>query len=71
MYGVKVGRKITVTVPDELVRRAKQATGLGLTPTVRKGLELVAAKQAYVGLRKLRGKIRLDIDLDRLRGDRD
>jgi hypothetical protein len=45
--GMATARKITVIVPDDLVRRAKRATGLGLAPTVRRGLELVAAKQAY------------------------
>jgi hypothetical protein len=63
-------RKITVVVPDELVRRAKRATGLGLAPTVRRGLELVAAKEACAGLRRLRGKVKLDLDLDELRADR-
>ena len=68
--GMKAQRKITVVVPDELVRRAKRATGLGLAPTVRKCLELVAAREAYDGLRRLRGKLKLDIDVDRLREDR-
>lgn len=67
---MKAARKITVVVPEDLVRRAKQATGLGLAPTVRKGLELVAARQAYSELRKLRGKVKLAIDLDALREDR-
>jgi hypothetical protein len=67
---MKAARKITVIVPEELVRRAKRATGLGLAPTVRKGLELVAAREAYSGLRKLRGKLDLDLDLDELRRDR-
>jgi hypothetical protein len=68
--GMKAARKITVIVPDELLRRAKRATGLGLAPTVRRGLELVAAREAYAGLRKLRGKVKLEVDLDELREDR-
>jgi hypothetical protein len=67
---MKSARKITVVVPDELVRRAKRATGLGLAPTVRKGLELVAARQAYDEIRKLRGKVELGIDIEELREDR-
>ncbi|HEX9622626.1 MAG TPA: hypothetical protein VF989_20935 [Polyangiaceae bacterium] len=67
---MKAVRKITVVVPDELLRRAKRATGLGLAPTVRKGLELVAAREAYSELRKLRGKLDLEVDLDELREDR-
>jgi hypothetical protein len=70
MAGMKAARKITVVVPDELVRRARRATGLGVTPTVRRGLELVAARDTYRKLRRLRGKLRLAIDIDRLREDR-
>lgn len=68
--GTRTARKITVVVPEELVRRAKRATGLGLAPTVRKGLELVAARKAYSTLLGARGKVELDLDLDALREDR-
>ena len=63
-------RKITVEVPDELLERALRAAGAGVTATVRRGLELVAAGQAYDDLRALRGKVRLRLDLERLREDR-
>ena len=63
-------RKSTVEVPDELLERALRATGAGVTATVRRGLELVAAGQAYDDLRALRGKVRLRLDLERLREDR-
>jgi len=36
-------QKVTVMLPRELVERAKRASGLGLTPAIRKGLESVAA----------------------------
>jgi hypothetical protein len=67
---MKGQRKITVVVPDELVRRARRASGLGLAPTIRQGLELVAAREAYAGLRALRGKLELGLELARLREDR-
>ena len=51
-------RKITVEVPPELLERALRASGSGITQTVRIGLKLVAASQAYVRLRQLRGKVR-------------
>jgi hypothetical protein len=70
LTSMKGQRKITVVVPDELVRRARRASGLGLAPTIRKGLELVAAREAYAGLRALRGKLKLELDLERLREDR-
>ena len=51
--------------------RALKASGEGLTPTLRKGLELVAAKSAYKGLLGLKGKFDLKIDLNELRKDRE
>jgi hypothetical protein len=36
-------RKITVEVPLELLEKAQRASGAGVTQTVRKGLQLVAA----------------------------
>jgi hypothetical protein len=63
-------RKITVHMPDDLVRRALDSTGKGLTATVKQGLELVAAGKVYQDLRKLRGKVHFSIDLRKLREDR-
>lgn len=63
-------RKITVQIPDELLARAQRASGKGVTATVRDGLRLVAAAEAYKGLRRLRGKVKFSLDLERLREDR-
>jgi hypothetical protein len=63
-------RKITVQVPQDLLRRALDSSGKGLTATVRQGLELVAAGKAYQQLRRLRGKVRLSINVQELREDR-
>jgi len=63
-------QKLTVEVPTELLRRARRSTGEGITATVRRGLELLAARRAYDQLRKLKGKVPLSIDLDSLREDR-
>ncbi|MBA3966915.1 MAG: hypothetical protein H0X47_14320, partial [Nitrospirales bacterium] len=40
-------KKLTLQVPDDLLTRATQATGEGINPTIRRGLELVAASGAY------------------------
>jgi hypothetical protein len=40
-------QKVTVMLPRDLVERAKRASGLGLTPAIRKGLEAIAATEAY------------------------
>ena len=63
-------RKVTIEVPAELLRRARRSTGEGITATVRRGLELVAARGAYRKLRQLRGEVRLSLDAETLRQDR-
>jgi hypothetical protein len=63
-------RKITVEVPPELLEKAQRATGSGITQTVRTGLELVAASQAYARLRQLRGKVRFTRTSSELKADR-
>lgn len=63
-------RKITVEVPVELLRKAQQASGAGVTKTVRAGLQLVAASRTYARLRQLRGKVRFTRNLAELKADR-
>ncbi|MGA2738128.1 MAG: hypothetical protein ABSG65_11860 [Bryobacteraceae bacterium] len=63
-------RKITVEVPQELLAKAQQANGGGITQTVRTGLQLVAASQAYASLRQLRGKVRFAHTFAELKADR-
>lgn len=63
-------KKITAHVPAALLRRACAATGKGVTETVRLGLGLIAAARAQDELRRLRGKVRLGVDLEKLRTDR-
>lgn len=63
-------RKITVEVPADLLERAQRSSGLGVTQTVRTGLSLVAASQAYARLRQLRGRVKFSRSLERLKADR-
>ena len=63
-------RKITVNVPVELLEKAQEASGGGITQTVRTGLELVAASRAYARLRQLRGKVRFSRSFAELKSDR-
>lgn len=67
---METAKKITVHVPEDLLRKAQEATGLGITPTIRQGLRLVAAGRAYEKLRRLRGKVKFSLDLKALREDR-
>ncbi|HEX5482713.1 MAG TPA: hypothetical protein VFZ08_08835 [Terriglobia bacterium] len=67
---METARKITVEVPPALLEKAQQASGTGITQTVRNGLELLAASQAYDRLRRLRGKVRFGRTLAELKADR-
>ena len=69
-YGMRAERKITVHVQSELLARAQKAAKAGISETVRKGLELLAAGEAYDRLLKMRGKVKFSVDLDELREDR-
>ena len=52
------------------MHRAQAATGKGITETVRLGLGLLASAKAAEGLRRLRGKLCLDLDVAELRRGR-
>lgn len=67
---MKPERKITVHVRTDLLDKAQKATRAGVSETVRKGLELLAASEVYDGLLKMRGKVKFSIDLNELRRDR-
>ena len=62
--------KVTVELPVELLARARKSTGDGITGTIRRGLEMVAARRAQDELRKLRGRVKFSIDPNALREDR-
>jgi hypothetical protein len=67
---METARKITVEVPLELLKKARLASGTGVTQTVRTGLQLVAASRTYARLRQLRGKVRFTRTLAELKADR-
>ena len=58
-------------MPEHLLERAQEETGTGITDTIRRGLQLLAASSSYEELQSLRGKVQLKIDVDKLREDRD
>lgn len=77
IYGIDYGiiggmdtTKVTVELPVDLLERARASTGEGITATIRRGLEMVAATRAQERLLALRGKVKFSIDLDKLREDR-
>jgi len=69
-WGMANPKKVTVELPEDLLRRAQKATGEGITGTIRTGLQLVAATGAYEALRRLRGRVRFSVNWRELREDR-
>jgi hypothetical protein len=67
---MQTARKITVEIPQQLLEKAQQASGTGITQTVRTGLELLAASDTYARLRRFRGKVRFSRTLAELKDDR-
>ncbi len=67
---MKSVRKITVLENRELLAKAQKAARAGVSETVREGLKLLAASNAYDQLLKMRGKVKFSVDLDELRQDR-
>jgi len=63
-------RKITVEVPEQLLDKAQRASGVGITKTVRQGLQLIAASEAYARLRRFKGRVRFKRSLAQLKEDR-
>ncbi|MGA9057102.1 MAG: hypothetical protein WB763_11380 [Terriglobia bacterium] len=62
-------RKLTILIPEDLLRRAQKTTQTGVTPTVRRGLQILAAQEAYQALRKMRGKVKFGLTWQEMRGD--
>ena len=62
-------KKVTMLLPADLLERALESSGEGLSATVRQSLEILNAGVAYERLRGLRGKIKFSIDVKSLRED--
>lgn len=62
-------KKVTIEAPADLLERATAASGQGITPTIRRGLEPVASSAAYAKLRQMKGKVKFSIRLSELRED--
>ena len=43
---MKTARKVTIELPERLLRKALESTGEGVTATIRRGLKLVASRSA-------------------------
>ena len=57
-------RRITANLPPELVDEACRTTGMSLTETLIFGLELVRRSRAASKAASLKGRLRIDVDLE-------
>ena len=57
-------QRITANLPQDLLREAMEVTGAGITETLTRGLHLVRRSTAHERAMALKGKIRLDVDLE-------
>jgi len=60
-------RRITANLPKDLLADAMKVTGKGITETLVEGLRQVRRRRAYEKAMALRGKIKLDVDLESAR----
>lgn len=59
-----MNRRVTANLPEELLDKAQEVTGKGITETLVFGLELVRRQNAFKKAQKLKGKLSFKIDLD-------
>jgi len=60
-------RKITVKLPEDELESAMQITGKGITETLLQGLREIERRRDRSALRRLRGKVAFELDLERTR----
>ena len=60
-------KRITANLPRELLAEAMKVTKKGITETLVEGLRQVRRQSAYEAAMALRGKIKLDVDLEESR----
>ena len=60
-------RRVTANLPKALLAAACRSSGEGITDTIVRGLELVTRQAAAEKAKQLKGKLKLDVDLDESR----
>lgn len=64
-------QKVTVNIPKYLLDEARKVTGLGISDTLKNGLERIIKNKTNKKLVELRGEYKFALDLNKLRVDRD
>ena len=57
-------RRVTANLPSDLLEQACRTTGTGITDTLVRGLDLVRRGAVLEKARRLKGRLRLAVDLD-------
>ena len=57
-------KRVTANLPEDLLRQAMEVTGEGITETIVAGLDQIRRSGAYLTAMNLKGKIKLEIDLE-------
>lgn len=60
-------KRITANLPASLLKDALESTGKGITDTLVEGLNLLKRRKAYKKGMALKGRLKLDINVDELR----
>ena len=63
-------KKITAMIPEDLMKKAQNVTGEGITKTIKIALEHLARKELYDELQGLKGSYKSKMNLKKLRADR-
>ncbi len=57
-------KKVTVNLPADVLENATRLTGKGITPTILEGLLELERRAKRSALRALKGKVRVELDLE-------
>lgn len=60
-------KKISTNIPEQLLRRACDITSLNQTEALIAGLKELIAQQERKAIIDLKGKVKIELDLDQLR----
>jgi hypothetical protein len=60
-------KKVTVNLPAEMLAHAQRLTGKGITSTLIEGLSALDRRAQRSASRQMRGRVRIDLDLERTR----
>lgn len=64
MYQIQTAKRITLNLPAQLLKEAQKVTGKNMTETIITGLEMLRRVRAYDLALQLKGKLKLEIDLE-------